>query len=109
MFDWKDSDLPITYTYKYMLDDGTGFKHPFGDPCKNFFYFFNIKYLTVTNFFLFFSILGEIEDKLETMCQEVPLSSSGFMNGSNFTLALPAGQIIVVGYVQDGYGAKTRW
>ena len=84
MFDWKDSDLPITYTYKYMLDDGTGFKHPFGDPC-------------------------EIEDKLETMCQEVPLSSSGFMNGSNFTLALPAGQIIVVGYVQDGYGAKTRW
>ena len=85
MYDWKDTDLPLSYAYKYMLDDGTGYQTQFGKPC-------------------------DIEDKFEdTMCNEVPVSSLGFVNGSNSTLDFPAGQIVVVGYIQDEYGAKTRW
>ena len=85
MHEWLDTDLPLSYAYKYVLDDGTGYQTQFGKPC-------------------------DIEDKMEdTMCNEVPVSSAGFANDTNCTLSLPAGGLVVVGYVQDSYGAKTRW
>lgn len=84
LLDWKDTDLPISYTYKYILDDGTGFQSSEKKPCDY------------------------LDKNEETMCQEEQTSSAGFLPDNNATLALPAGNVLIVGYVMDSYGAKTR-
>ena len=84
---WNDTelDIPLTYYYKYMLNEGSGWFTSQKVPC-------------------------DIEDlDEETMCEEVPVSAQPPQLYHNATAKFPAGQIVVVGYVVDSNGAATRW
>ena len=84
---WNDTelDIPLTYYYKYMLNEGHGFKTSQKVEC-------------------------DIEDlDEETMCEEVPVSAQPPSLFHNATAKFPAGEVIVVGYIVDSNGASTRW
>ena len=66
---WNDTDgdIPLTYYYKYMLNEGSGFKTSQ-------------------------KVLCDVEDlDEETMCEEVPISAQPPSLFSNYTAMFPAG------------------